>query len=155
MYRQIVSPAMAAGEQAADTKPTDTTTSDKLTVDDYKDKLIKHIPAEAIAVYLTLQGIITSDASPRATTPWLWVAFTVGLAGTPLYLWRLQHVSSWVQLSISTVSFAVWVYGLGGAFARYSWYESWTASVVLIAFTFMVPVVMGNQKHPAPDTKAP
>lgn len=155
MYRQIVSPAMAAGERAANAEPTHTTTSDQLTPDDYKDKLIKHIPAEAIAVYLTLQGIIASDASPAETTAWLWVVFAIGLAGTPLYLWRLQDVTSAPQLTVSTLSFAIWVYGLGGAFARYSWYESWTASVVLIAFTFMVPVVMGNQKHPAPEQQAP
>lgn len=155
MDRQIVSAAEADSERTqaglAPTAIADTAASDRVTADNYRDKLIKHIPAEAIAVYLTLQGIIQSGANPGQVTGWLWVAFAIGLVGTPLYLWRLQNVISPVQLSISTASFAIWVYGLGGAFARYGWYQTWTASVVLIAFTFMVPVVIGSAKPKKTD----
>lgn len=144
MRRQIV-PQEASVQLAA------TGASDTLSADDYKDKLLKQIPAEAIAAYLTLDGVIRSSAHGSAIAAWLWVAFFVGLTGTPLYLWRLQSVTSPVQLSVSTVSFALWVFALGGAFARYSWYNSWYASVVLVSFTFLVPALLGKSPAGSPQ----
>jgi hypothetical protein len=118
--------------------------SDTTSADDYKDKLLKHIPAEAVAAYITLDGIVRSAAQGNSLKVWLWVAFLLGLIGTPLYLWRLQNVTSRMQLSVSTVSFAVWVFALGGIFAQYSWYHSWFASVVLVGYTFLIPTVLGR-----------
>ena len=128
--------APALAKEAA----TNTETGDQLSPDDYKDKLVKYIPAEAVAAYLTLDGIIRSSATGNSIRTGLWVAFVIGLIGTPLYLWRLQGVTSPLQLSISTLSFAIWVFALGGAFALYSWYHPWIASVLLVAYTFLVPV---------------
>jgi hypothetical protein len=158
MRRQIVSYSNAATQLNkaefksldADTKTfvADSTKSDTTSVDDYKDKLLKHIPAEAVAAYLTLDGIIRSSTQGTSLKTWLWVAFAVGLVGTPLYLWRLQSVNDPVQLSASTASFVIWVFALGGAFAQYNWYHSWMASVVLVAFTFLVPLVLGQDGKP-------
>lgn len=138
MNRQIVRPpkAVVSSAESAPSEP-----------DDYKNRLIKHIPTESIAAYVTLQGIIESSARPEEVTVWLWIAFGVGIVGTPLYLMHMQQVTSPAQLAISTASFAIWVYSLGGAFARYSWYEAWTASVILTAFTFLSPQFLTNKKQ--------
>lgn len=127
----------------------DTQASDQATPDDYKDRLLKHIPAEAVAVYLTLDGIIRSSAGANEIKVWLWIAFSLGLVGTPLYLWRLQSVTRPLQLTVSTISFAIWVFAIGGPFGLYGWYEAWIASVVLVGFTFLIPLFLGQ----APETE--
>jgi hypothetical protein len=152
--RQIVTyQEAAATENAPEFKQLDegtqkflasTAKSDTASVDDYKDKLLKHIPAEAVATYVTLDGIIRSSTQGDSLKVWLWVAFAVGLVGTPLYLWRLQGVNAPLQLSVSAASFILWVFAVGGAFSLYSWYHSWFASVALVGFTFLVPVVLGQ-----------
>ena len=159
MRRQIVStadtararaePGLATADPGTGRVPASTGTSDATTPDDYKAKLLKLIPAEAVAAYVTLDGIIRSSASGNGRLVGLWVAFAVGLIGTPLYLWRLQGVTLPVQLAISTVSFAIWVFAVGGAFALYGWYQPWIASVVLVAYTFLVPGLIGP-RQPSP-----
>lgn len=113
--------------------------------DDYKDKLLKLIPAEVVALYLTLDGVISSAAKGSTLETALWVAFGVGLAGTPLYLTRVAGVSNALQLAISTVSFVVWIFALGGPFALADWYTSWIAASVLAVFTFSVPIILGRK----------
>jgi hypothetical protein len=93
-------------------------------------------------LYLTLQGIVQSSVPEgRSLNTWLWFAFGIGILGTPLYLWRVQQVSKRVQLAVSTAAFSVWVFALGGAFATLSWYEPFLGSVMLVIFTFFVPLI--------------
>jgi hypothetical protein len=40
---------------------------------------------------------------------------------------------------------SLWVFAIGGAFAFYGWYHAWIASVVLVIFTFFVPVILGRE----------
>ena len=110
--------------------------------DDYMNRLLKYIPAETVALYLTLQGIVLSGAAddPNLNT-WLWVIFGLGLIGTTLYLWRLPKVRKVAQLAVSTTAFAVWVFAIGGAFASLSWYKPFIGSVVLVVFTFFAPLI--------------
>jgi len=110
-------------------------------VDDYTNRLLKYIPAESVALYLTLQGIVLSSVEGQALNTWLWVAFVIGVCSTPLYLWRVMRVKKRVQLAVSTAAFGVWVFALGGAFASLSWYEPFLGSVMLVIFTFFVPLI--------------
>jgi hypothetical protein len=50
-------------------------------------------------------------------------------------------VSKSVQLAVSTFAFGVWVFALGGAFTSLSWYEPFLGSVMLVLFTFFVPLI--------------
>jgi hypothetical protein len=52
-------------------------------VDNYTARLLKYIPAESVALYLTLQGIVLSSVEGRALDTWLWFAFGIGIIGTP------------------------------------------------------------------------
>jgi hypothetical protein len=110
-------------------------------VDQYTDRLLKYLPAESVALYLTLQGIVLSSGEGGAPYAWLWFVFVVGIIGTPLYLWRIQHVSKIAQLAVSTAAFGVWVFALGGAFASLSWYKPFLGSMLLVIFTFFVPLI--------------
>ena len=110
-------------------------------VDNYRDRILKYIPAESVALYLTLQGIVVSSVEGPAQNTWLWFALGIGIIGTPLYLWRGQRVSKRMQLAVSTAAFGVWVFALGGAFASLSWYEPFIGSLSLVIFTFFAPLI--------------
>jgi hypothetical protein len=110
-------------------------------VDSYVDRLLKYVPAESVALYLTLQGIVISGAEGPSLNSWLWGILGIGLIGTPIYLWRIVKVGKIAQLLVSTAAFCVWVFALGGAFASLSWYEPFIGSLVLVVFTFFVPLI--------------
>jgi hypothetical protein len=106
--------------------------------DAYVDRLLKYMPAESVAFYLGVDGVLRS-ANP-ASPAWLWGAFATGLIGTWLYLWRLQGVRKVGQLIVSTLAFAVWVFAIGGPFRQLSWYAPFMGSAAVMVFTFIVPL---------------
>jgi hypothetical protein len=118
--------------------------SARLEADDYKSRLLKYIPAEVVAVYLTLDSIVRSAVNRASLQGWLWLIFAFGLMVTPLFLWRIAKVRRANQLIISTISFAVWVFALGGAFAAYSWYQSFEGAIALVMCTFLIPMFIGK-----------
>jgi hypothetical protein len=114
-------------------------------VQDYQDRLLKLIPSEIVGAYMVLQGVIPADQGKWATTIVSGVLFLL----TPLYLNRLQHVQRVSQLLVTAVSFAVWVYSLGGPFQYWGIYQAWLGSVVLILWTLIVPLFINPQPDPA------
>jgi hypothetical protein len=111
-------------------------------VDDYKTKLMKYIPAEVIGLYVALEGIVKSSATDGRQEAY-WFIFVVGLIVTPLYLWRIGKVDKSVQLLISTLAFAVWVFALGGPFESLDWYRSHRLypALTLPIYTFLVAMI--------------
>ena len=82
---------------------------------------------------------------PDDVSPWFLLAVTVLMTiMTPFYLKRFQRVIDSTQLAISTVSFLVWVYTLGGPFRIWGLYRSWFASVLLVIWTLAVPLLMSG-----------
>ncbi len=118
------------------------------TVDTYTDKLIKYIPADIVAGWTAVSGLIAGrDADQQGTL--LWVVFLVALVITPLWISRVTGRSGMkpatTQIVISTVAFVVWVFALGGPFAGLSWYDPVYGSLLLIGFTFIVPIINPNE----------
>ena len=109
------------------------------TPDDYTSRLLKYIPTEVIALYLTLASLIRSVEELRV--PWEWFIFLLGVVATPLYLWRLQRVHKTLQLILSTVAFVVWVFAIGGPFAQLAWYAPVYGGILLCIYTFFIPVI--------------
>ena len=109
--------------------PTDTTkgkfaskTIDNVPADDYKDRLVKYIPAESVAFYALVDKVVAShyklEGSPL-TTP---------VPGQP---WKLHA-------GISTIAFALWAYTLSGTvFLIYGWYSVFMAGLLAPIFTFI------------------
>lgn len=116
-------------------------TTDIAITDDYKDRLLKYIPAEVVAAYLAVQGIVPSIADAEASDAILLIAFLFLLIATPFYLRRVANITKKVQLSISTASFFVWVMSVGGPFTQIQGYDVAIGAVVLILFTFSVPII--------------
>jgi hypothetical protein len=109
--------------------------------DDYPAKLMKYIPGEVVSLYVALEAVVkTSATNPAQAHGAYWFIFSVCLIGTPLYLWRLGKVHKSVQLLISTVAFAVWVFALGGPFDGWAWYETHRLypALTLPIYTFLI-----------------
>jgi hypothetical protein len=111
--------------------------------DGYLAKLVKYIPGEIIAGYLAADGIVRSSISDDQDRleSYLWIFLVVGLFLTPLYLWRVAKVSKVVQIALATVSFAAWVFGVGGAFSFTDWYEPFQGGLVVIGATLVIPII--------------
>ncbi|NLO41372.1 MAG: hypothetical protein GX115_18145 [Ruminiclostridium sp.] len=114
----------------------------QLVADDYKMKVIKYIPTEIIAAYVTLEGII--NASNQAPAGAYWMVFVILLVLTPLYVWRITNQAhqkpAWDQIIVSFFSFIIWVMALGGPFATLSWYQPIYPALLLPIFTLIVPL---------------
>ncbi len=107
-------------------------------VQNYQDRLLKLIPSEIVGAYMVLQGIIPSAQAKWGTT----VISIILMILTPLYLNRIQNVKRLSQLIVTTISFVVWVYSLGGPFQFWGLYQSWIGSTVLIIWTITVPMIV-------------
>lgn len=106
--------------------------------DTYRDRLLKYIPAEVVTLYLGLCAI--ASAAPKVPEYLGWVIFAVGVLGTPYYLRAYLKVTAPTQLIISTLSFLVWVFAIGGPFKDLAWYKDNQiyAALLLPVFTFVV-----------------
>ena len=112
-------------------------------------RLVKYIPAEIISGYMLLAGLIDGASQTSSLRmPTAWGLFILGLILTPVYLWRIGRPVGvqWWQLPISTVSFALWVYALGGPFKMTELvpgypYESWFATFLVGAYSWGISLV--------------
>lgn len=109
--------------------------------DDYSTRLLKYIPAEVVAVYVFVEGLVKQSSDTSSIQTLLWIVFVAIFFMTPLYLWRVQKVQKWIQLVVSTIAFAVWVFSLGGPFAVLAWYKPIYGAVLLPLFTFAAGIL--------------
>jgi hypothetical protein len=107
----------------------------------YLERLLKMIPAEVIGLYLVGSGIIPADQTV-ALAVWsavcLFGVFAVRMYGTSDPARSLSP--DWTHIAISAVSFVIWVYTLGGPFAAWGVSLPWLGSLLVLAWTFFVPI---------------
>jgi hypothetical protein len=124
----------------------------------YQDKLVKLVPTEIIGAYLFIStGILgLSPAAPSIpqdaeTKVWILVVSIALLILTPLYLLKLNGVTNVMQVLVTTVSFLVWVYSLGGPFVVWEWgYSPKIAGSVLVLWSLTTPLLVQVNK-PSPE----
>jgi hypothetical protein len=109
--------------------------------DGFMDRLLKYIPAEIVAVYIFVEGLILSAGGTGSLSTLYWIVFIAFCILTPLYLWRIQRVTKVTQIIISLVAFVVWVFALGGPFVLLAWYKPIYGSVLLPIFTIAIAIV--------------
>jgi hypothetical protein len=126
--------APAAGEAPAPPTPS-------ASVDQYTDRLMKYIPGEVVSLFILLNGLASNAPEAIPKVPVQWAVFVLLLAGTWLYLQRIQKVTKRQQLLISTVAFVVWVFFLGGPFQSFSWYNEFYGTFLLPLYTFGVGLI--------------
>lgn len=114
----------------------------------YLDRLMKMVPTEVIGLYLVGSGIIPHD-QPLVLTLWALVC----LAGVvAIRVWGTTDVAAgqptdWMHVAISGVAFVIWVYTMGGGpfatggvFAAAHEQAPYAGSLLVLAWTFFVPI---------------
>lgn len=137
MPRLVVPHDATVGRLAADSMA-------QAKADDYKDRLVKYIPAESVALYTFTDKLLSSyykiteaGFPPGQSADWLltvlsWGLFLLALVGTPIYLYRQKLPGQpWgVHATISTLAFICWAYTLGGTlFLINHWYHVLLAAI--------------------------
>ena len=105
-------------------------------VDSFLEKLLKLIPVEIVLVYATLVSFIPEEFYQHL------IIFLVLLLITPLYLRYALNVNNYSQIIVSTLSFVIWVFYLGGPFTFFNWYAHWIAGTILIVFSLIPPMIL-------------
>lgn len=124
--------------------------------DDYKDRLVKYIPGEAVALYAftdklftAYYGINEAGAPTRVEADVLfnvlpWVLFVLGIIGTPIYLYRQKLTGQpWkMNAFLATIAFILWAYTLDGSlFLIHHWYNVLLAGLLAPIFTFVAGMI--------------
>jgi len=112
-------------------------------IDSYFDKVVKYIPADVVAAWVAVTGLVSSARDvPRQAI--LWVAFGIGLVLTALWTWKQAAAPGQrpplTQAIISTGAFAVWVFSLGGPFQHVPGQPVY-GSLLLILYTLVVALI--------------
>jgi len=115
------------------------------TPDNYLNRLIKYIPAEIIAVYSLIEGILKSNKSNPNIANIYWWVFAILFIMTPIYLFKAQKVKSILHLIISSFSYAVWVSALGGPFVYLDNYDPMYPAILMPLYTFAVGFLIPNE----------
>jgi hypothetical protein len=102
---------------------------------EYLGRLLKLIPSEIIAAYLAIQGFIPEDSEKWGLS----IVSLVLLILTPFYLKTVQKVEKTSQIFVSTLSFVVWVYSMGGPFVLWNIHQPWISSAILLLWTTFIP----------------
>jgi hypothetical protein len=106
--------------------------------DNYYSRLVKLIPSEIIAFYLALDGI-ASAMKDKDTM--LWIAIGNAVIGAWIYLGRMANVHQLSQRFLTVFALILWVYVFGGPFVQFSWYDPAYGKLLLVVYTFFVPML--------------
>ena len=99
------------------------------------ERLVKLIPSEIVVVYLAGRG-------HAGAIPDLWPVICLALL-VVVRVWGTREPPKgpqWIAVSISAVSFVVWVFAIGGRFAGVALNPD-TAALVGLVWATLVPVV--------------
>jgi hypothetical protein len=115
--------------------------------DEYLGRLVKLIPAEVVALYLTFKEIATSWLSI-----WAWICLVlvvfVRSHGT-----RANKKAQKFAVLVSAVSFALWIYATGDYLIEFA-LPAGVVSVAVGVWTFIVPYFYKGDQSPAPADDA-
>jgi hypothetical protein len=115
-----------------------------LPLDTYYDRLIKYIPADVVAGWITAKGIISS-VSTATTEKVYWMCFAVGLIFTFFWTYKLTkvegHKPAWIQILIATIAFVIWVLATGKPFNL----EPYIGSLILLGYTLGIGLIIPKQ----------
>ena len=113
--------------------------------DSYRERLIKYVPVETIALFIVLYGITYYLYGTESWYPIVarWILI-LGFLCTVLYLWKVENITDGVQLGISAIGFLIWVSALGViTVTDLPFYNAIVAGLLLFAYIFLAPLIDG------------
>jgi hypothetical protein len=117
--------------------------------DKYKDRLLKYIPADVVAVYLTLRTLVETVSQPAPTQVLYWVLFGIMLVITIPWQRRVAKIAKWDQVWVGTGAFFFWAVSLGNPFTAQglgAWYQPVFGVMALVLYTFLIPLFVPEPK---------
>ena len=120
----------------------------------YLDRLMKMVPTEVIGLYLVGSGLIPSGDSLVVT---LWALICL-IGVVVMRVWGTTDTASsqptdWMHVAISVVAFIIWLltlgggpFATGGVFAAVHEQTPYLGSLLVLAWTFFVPVFYKGPK---------
>ena len=112
----------------------------------YLDRLLKMIPGEGVGAYLVGSGFVPTD-QPIVLVAWTMICLigvilmkAFGTADA-----RSNLPPDWIHVAVSGVAFLIWVYTLGGPFAVFGLYAPFVGSLLVIAWTYFLPIFYKGQ----------
>jgi hypothetical protein len=116
------------------------------TEDDYKSSLLKLVPTEFVAVHL-LALPVPAAIAPANPALAMVLLDAVILLVIPFWLRRISGIGNWRQVSVTMISFVVWVYSVpDGPFQLLDLYKDVVASFLLGFWTALVaPLILGKR----------
>ena len=118
----------------------------------YLDRLLKMIPAEIVSLFVVGSGVIPEDQA-LALVAWtiICLAGVVFLRayGTADPEERLP--TDWTHVAISCGAYIIWVYSLGGPFKAYDLYVPYLGSLLVLGWTFVIPMVYQGPESVPPQ----
>lgn len=106
------------------------------TLDSYSAKLLKLIPAEVSAAYLSINSLVPLSVVMK--DPLMIGSVLVLTVLCPIYLYA-SAVRNWWQLAFTTISFPVWAVNISSA--RILEIPSFYLGVALIILTLLIPLI--------------
>jgi len=110
--------------------------------DTYKDKLLKFIPADVIAIYLTLHSLVPvlPDSAPKKIL--YWIIFVLILLITIPWQRKVATIGKWPQIWVGFGAFIVWAITVGDPFTHenFVWYYPAYGAMILALYTFLIPL---------------
>jgi hypothetical protein len=108
----------------------------------YLERLVKMIPAEVVGLYLIGSGIIP-EGQRVGLLVWsivcLIAVVVVRAYGTADP--EKSQTPQWSTVLISSGAFVIWLYSLGGPFEPFGWHVPYIGSLLVLAWTFIVPIL--------------
>lgn len=116
--------------------------------DDYRDRLMKYIPADIVAIYLSLLALIKAanpDKTPIIAIEW--AIFGIIFVVSVPWQRKVVKIDKWQQVVIGTVAFVLWAITLGDPFTTTwgTWYQPLYGSIFLMLFTFLIPLFQAQK----------
>ncbi len=118
--------------------------------DSYAERLLKLVPAEAIALYLAGRGVITGSPDPVAGLDPQSALLGWGILGLVIVValrwWgtadrKLGESPQIGAVIVSAISYLVWIYSLGDSFKDYGVHDPKLGGLLVIVWTFVVPFI--------------
>jgi hypothetical protein len=115
----------------------------------YAEAVTKLIPGEVVAAYLAGKAALQAGAPGETAGTGLWVGWTVFCLAVVVCLrrWMTSDKAAgvpaeWSAVSISALSFLVWVYSFGDVFQILGWWSKVGSALVLIGWTVVSPFIL-------------
>jgi len=111
-------------------------------------RVVKYVPVDIVGAWVAISAALASkeDASHTAL---LWGVFAVLLVVTPIWIIRQtqadNHDPARTQALVAAIAFGVWVFALGGPFARYDFYDPAYGTVALVLFSLGAAMVVPTE----------